>query len=109
MVAGISFGIEVHRENATRVVVPFGELDIASASELEGELDQAWQVSDALVVVDLRRVEFIDSAGLRVIANAHQRAVQTHGHLVVVEGNEQVQRMLSLTGLMDILTIVKAP
>jgi anti-anti-sigma factor len=97
----------VHREGDAAVIVPMGELDLGGAPLLEREL--AALASVRLVIVDLRSVEYMDSTGLNVLLRGHQRAMESGQEFAVVQGPEQVQRLLSLTGVADRLTLVDAP
>ena len=56
----------------TRVIL-IGELDIASTSELEEQLAAIEVDSPATLLLDLRRVDFIDSTGLRALIAADER------------------------------------
>lgn len=82
-----------------------GELDLATASELSEQLGRA-EHDASVVVVDLRGLEFMDSTGVAVLANADRRARERGGRLVVVRGGQQVQRLLELTGLDQCLEVV---
>ena len=86
-----------------------GELDLASAPALEDELDKALDGGAGRIVVDLRELEFIDSTGLSVLVKAHQRAQESDQEFGLVKGGAQVQRLLSLTGLSDRLTVAETP
>jgi anti-anti-sigma factor len=75
-----------------------GDLDVFLKGKLQQEL-QAGSEGGTLVI-DLSAVSFIDSAGLTVLIDAHKRAARTGGEvrLVVLE-NQQVYRILQITGL----------
>lgn len=80
-----------------------GELDLVSSHALEARLHG---LDDrALVVIDLRELEFIDSTGLGVLVKTHQRFREDGRELVLVAGDGQVSRLLSLTGLADQLKL----
>jgi anti-anti-sigma factor len=51
----------------------------------------------------------MDSTGLRVLLGAHQRAQETSRRFALVRGADQVERVLTLTGVRDLLTVVDAP
>jgi anti-sigma B factor antagonist len=85
-----------------------GELDIATAPQFEHALGRA-QADAALVILDLRELEFIDSSGAHVIAGANGRARQAGGRLVVVRGPVQVERLFALVGLDRRLELVDHP
>src|SRR6187200_2873223 len=70
-------------EGQTRVVL-VGELDIASAETLERELETLEADSPGTLVLDLRRVEFIDSTGLRAVIAADARARSAGRRFVIV-------------------------
>lgn len=101
------FRIEVSQIPDRTVLCLFGELDLASAAALEQELGRF--AGDTRVVLDLRRLEFIDSTGLSVLVKSDQRAAGTDGELVILSaGDGQVRRLLDLTGLGERLTVVEA-
>jgi anti-anti-sigma factor len=86
-----------------------GDLDLLSRPALEGALDRLLGSDAELLIVDLREVEFMDSTGLHLVVQAHQRAHAAGRRLVLVRGSEHVQRLFDLTGVTDSLTIVGSP
>lgn len=102
---------EVERRDGGQAVVieVSGELDLASSPGLEQELERHVNSGTELLIVDLRRLEFMDSTGLSVLVRAHQQAVEAGRRFAVVRGPQQVQRLLSLTGVADRLTLVDSP
>ena len=81
-----------------------GELDLSTATQLEGPLEDATQAEDAAVLIDLADCDFIDSTGIALIVRAWQRIDATAGNggkggLVLCCQNEQVRRVLEVTGL----------
>jgi anti-sigma B factor antagonist len=82
-----------------------GELDLAAASTLEVELTQAIEGRSELIVVDLANLDFIDSTGLSVLVRGHQQAQEAGLELGLVNPGAQVERLLSLTGLAERLTL----
>jgi anti-sigma B factor antagonist len=74
-----------------------GELDIATAPELERTLHESRQLAH-LTVLDLRDLAFMDSAGVHTIVNASLRARQDGRRLVLVRGRPDIYRMFTLTG-----------
>jgi len=83
-----------------------GELDIASAADLESELGRVEEGRPALIVIDLRPLEFMDSSGLRSLVAADSRAREQGRRLVLVRGRDRVQRVFSITRLDERLEIV---
>ncbi len=86
-----------------------GELDIASTDELEKQLTAIEADSPGTLVLDLRRVEFIDSTGLRALIAADERARSGGRRLAVVRGPDAVARLLTVTQLDQRLEIVDDP
>lgn len=101
--------VEVHREDPAAIVAPSGEVDLASAPSLEAALGRVWQSGAQHVILDLRGVQFMDSTGLHVILSAHQHAQRFGLRFEVVDGGEQVHKLLTLTGVLNKLNIAAAP
>lgn len=81
-----------------------GELDLSTAPDLEAPLEDAIAAGDTSVLVDLSECEFIDSTGIALIVRAWQRLDrgadgEGSGRVVISSGNDQVRRVLEVTGL----------
>ena len=100
---------KVHSEarDGAVVVVASGEIDLATSPELRSALTDH---EAPKLILDLRKVTFIDSSGLGVIVGQQKRS-QEDGHTfsVAVEGASAVQRILDLSGLVKILDVVADP
>jgi anti-anti-sigma factor len=89
-------------EHGVRTISVRGELDLSTAPELEGPLEQALDSGDgSSVLIDLASCEFIDSTGIALIVRAWQRLDSEEGSraLVICSHNDQVRRVLEITGL----------
>lgn len=84
-----------------------GELDIGSVDTLSKALERAGDEASERIVVDLSRVEFMDSTGLRILIGAHRRARETDRSLVVVTGDSPAARVLELTRMGRHLSVVR--
>ena len=80
-----------------------GRLDTMTAPELEAELNKDLGGAESLVL-DFSKLDYISSAGLRVLLSAH-KAMITKGGMKVTHVNEIVQEVFDVTGFSDILTI----
>ena len=80
-----------------------GRLDTMTAPELEAELNQSLANAESLTL-DFSKLEYISSAGLRVLLSAH-KAMSAKGGMKVTNVNEIVQEVFDVTGFADILTI----
>jgi anti-sigma B factor antagonist len=90
-------------DGGVRVVAVRGELDLGTAPDLEGPLEDAVESGEPLLI-DLSRCEFIDSTGIAMIVRAWQRladgdGADARGRVVICSENEQVRRVLGITGL----------
>ena len=80
-----------------------GRLDTMTAPELEVELNKSLGGADSLVL-DFSKLDYISSAGLRVLLTAH-KAMVAKGGMKICNVNEVVQEVFEVTGFADILTI----
>src|SRR5437764_3578662 len=82
-----------------------GELDIATAPRLEEEVRRLENEGRALIFIDLRGLEFMDSSGLRALLAADARARARVARIVILRGDERIQRVLEDTRLDEHLAI----
>ena len=83
-------------------VLPRGDLDIGGAPELDETLSLALASDAKTIVIDLRGLEFVDSTGLRTLISPTQ--AEGGDRVTFVEGNDHVQSVFRIAGLMDELT-----
>jgi anti-anti-sigma factor len=98
--------IEAHEHDGLAHVVLTGELDLSTIDQVEQALTRVEGEGPAVVALDLSRLTFLDSSGLRVIVSADQRARRENRRFVVVRGPETVQRVFSITRLDEQLELV---
>lgn len=96
-------GLEIATPSRNRFVVS-GEIDAHTAAVLRQSLIAA--DPELGVVLDLTAVEFIDSSGLRVIVEQHERCQARGSTLVLHEPSRVVRRLLEVTALDRVLHIV---
>ncbi|MBQ6562997.1 MAG: STAS domain-containing protein [Clostridia bacterium] len=80
-----------------------GRLDTLTAPELEAELGKTMKDADSLVF-DFTKLDYISSAGLRVLLAAHKTMMKKDG-MKVTHVNDIVKEVFEVTGFSDILTI----
>ena len=80
-----------------------GRLDTTTAPQLDDELKSALNGVTKLDC-DLAKLEYISSAGLRVLLSA-QKVMNKQGEMVVKNANEEIKEIFEVTGFVDILTI----
>lgn len=103
------FRLEVRSAGRAEVITVRGELDLASAPALEKELERASELGPELLLLDLSELDFMDSTGLSILVKAHQQATDAGREFALVRGPQQVQRLLTLTGVADRLTLIDTP
>jgi anti-sigma B factor antagonist len=102
------FSVTRRRVGDAVVVAPVGEVDLATVDALQAELDAAAGES-AQLVLDLRDITFMDSAGLRLLLHLSRTLEDAGGTLTVVRGTREVQRLFDLVGLGGRLTMLDHP
>jgi anti-sigma B factor antagonist len=98
--------IDAHRHEDLAHVVLTGELDLSTVEKVEQELQRVESDGPTVVALDLSRLTFLDSSGLRLIVSADQRARKENRRFAIVRGPDTVQRVFSITHLDEQLEIV---
>ena len=98
----MSLNIEKKLSDVNTIVLS-GRLDTVTAPQLEAELEKILSDSDALVL-DMANLEYISSAGLRVILKA-QKAMNTKGTMKLIHIGESIMEVFDITGFSDFLNI----
>jgi anti-sigma B factor antagonist len=86
-----------------------GALDLAHAYRFDDELRHAERDASSLLVLDLRDLDFVDSAGISRILAARRRARRAGRRMVLVRGSRAVQRFLQLAALTEHFEFVTSP
>jgi anti-sigma B factor antagonist len=104
------FSISLTEVDGRAHVTLRGELDLATAPELEQLVTERIDSSQE-VVVDLRGLEFMDSSGIRVLVAAHTRAGRTGTRVFIVrpEPDSAVAKIVEVSGLDSELNILDDP
>ena len=80
-----------------------GRLDTTTAPDLQSEIDSSLEGVNELVL-DLEKLEYISSAGLRVLLSA-QKKMNAQGSMTLINVGDAVKEIFEITGFIDILTI----
>jgi anti-sigma B factor antagonist len=91
-------GFKVHsfRARHDHVIAVTGELDLATVGLLEAGLDAAQAAGAERIVLDLRKLAFADSSGVKAVIKAQRRVGD---RLVLVRGPRPIDRLFELCGL----------
>ncbi len=91
-------------QNGTSLTISMeGRLDTTTAPELEQALKGGMDAANTLTL-DFSKLDYISSAGLRVLLSAH-KVMSKKGGMKVTNVNEMVMEVFDVTGFADILTI----
>ena len=90
-------------EGSKLIIALEGRLDTITAPDLERELKNSLDGISELVL-DIGKLEYISSAGLRVLLSA-QKVMNKQGSMVVKNACDEVMEIFEVTGFADILTI----
>jgi anti-sigma B factor antagonist len=103
--SGASFSAKVVGLEDDSLVVLSGELDMATASELTGVLDQVVAHGSREVVLDLSGLTFIDSSGIAALVEAQHRLSEQGRELSVHGARHSALRVFEISGLVDFLHV----
>ena len=95
--------IEKKSEDKTLTLVVSGRIDTMTAPEFEKVIREDLENVETLIL-DFENLDYISSAGLRVILTA-QKIMRRQGEMKIVHVNEVVSEVFEVTGFSDILTI----
>ena len=97
--------IHVHVAGEMQVFELVGSLDIATSPTVRAALTSASERGNHRLVVDLSRVDFLDSTGLGALIGGQRRAKEFHGEVRLVAKEGQILRLLRITGLLKVFGV----
>jgi anti-anti-sigma factor len=104
------FSISTTERDGGVIVLVRGELDLATAPDLEEVVSERMDAGQE-VVIDLRELQFMDSSGLRVLVAAHARSTNGGPRFAMVRAREgsEVAKIMSISGVDERLELVDEP
>ena len=94
-----------HESDRSARVHISGEVDMATAGELQTALQDVEQRNPDTLVLDLNGVTFIDSSGLHVLLNCARRGQRAHRQVMAVNVSRHLRRLFALVALDKTLVI----
>jgi anti-sigma B factor antagonist len=94
--------VDPHRESV--FVRPVGELDLATAPIVDTQLAELVEAGFRNIVVDLGKLRFLDSTGLRLLLSWEARARAEGVEMRVLPGPPPVQRIFAIAGLTKLVS-----
>jgi anti-anti-sigma factor len=95
--------ITVTVQGTTTTIALTGEWDLAEEQPARRAIREALSRAPECLVLDLSQLTFIDSSGIHVVDELHQRTLRESAHLVIVPGSRTVRRPFEIVGLADVL------
>lgn len=91
--------INVRNENNVPVVDLTGEVDAYTSARFREAIIELIESGAASLVINMERVEYIDSSGLGALVGGLKRASEREGKIVIVCSNPQIRKVFEITGL----------
>ena len=91
------------RQGDAHVIGLSGELDLANVAGLQTEVLRIESSDCSSIVFDLRGLDFLDSTGVHLLAEAHRRATGRGSKVSVAVDDGPVRRVLQVSGMLDVL------
>jgi anti-anti-sigma factor len=105
----VGLGVKVDKRGSRVRVELSGELDLASAKLLHERLEQVESGHPELLVLDLRRLRFMDSSGLREIVDAVRRGRDQGRQVALVRAHGPIEDLLDMTRVEEMTQTVEDP
>src|SRR5689334_7820286 len=96
----MNLGIAVHDDEGTTLLALSGELDIASAGELEDQVAKLVAAGRTRVVADLSALSFCDSTGIGTLVRANNDCRRSGGYFRLAALSRNVARVMGVVGLL---------
>ena len=102
----MTFQSEIVETDGIQLISLSGRLDSATSNVFESSLQKLFENQGSLVTMNFSGLDYISSAGLRVILMVAKRAKQAKGRLVLVGLQPHVKEVFEISGFLKILEVV---
>ena len=100
--------ITTNISNQNLIISLSGRLDTVTSPQLEEEINRSSFEEIETVTLNMRSLEYISSAGLRVILMLHKKLAGINGRLKLINVNDMIMEIFTMTGMDSFLEIDKA-
>ena len=105
----MSLEIEIHAEpNEGKRISLAGSLDTDTAPQLQGKIDEEIDSTVHMVIMDLKRLHFLSSAGLRVIFKTKKQLDEHHGKFMLLNLQPQVRKVFDIIKALDGMNVFRS-
>ncbi len=101
----MDLSLSTRSEGGRTIVEAVGEIDVYTAPKLREQLTELVDVGRLDIIVDMQKVEFLDSTGLGVLVGGLKRVNQHDGSLRLVCPQERILKIFRITGLTKVFAI----
>lgn len=101
----LSIDIKTENHGEALVFRLRGSLDLATSPAVRAALVEAATDGNHEIIVDLTKLEFLDSTGLGALIGAHRRALEHGGNVRLAVGDGPIARLLNITGLLRVFPV----
>jgi anti-sigma B factor antagonist len=105
---GAGLDIKTEDVDGVSLIILSGEVDVYSAPKLRETIKDIVEQGKNNVVVDLEKVDFLDSTGLGVLVGGLKRVRQQDGELGLICNQEKILRIFRITGLTKVFPIYQS-
>ena len=95
-------------EGDIQIIFLEGRMDLANSMKTESKLNEVLGEGVLKIVIDLEKLEFMSSSGLRTIISVEKRLRERGGKLVLANMSETVENLFNLTRLYDLFVVRKS-
>lgn len=99
--------ITANINNKTLVIFLSGRLDTITSPQLEEEINSFSLDEIETIILNVKELEYISSAGLRVVLKMHKKMAAKGGTLKLIYVNDMIMEIFDMTGMSDFLEIEK--
>lgn len=97
--------IREKKEHGKLTLFTSGRLDTASSPNLENALSEKLTEDVLELTLNFEELEYLSSAGLRILLEAHKRMKKRNGRMVIYGANKDILQVFKITGFQDFLII----
>ncbi|MDQ5983755.1 MAG: putative anti-sigma factor antagonist BtrV [Eubacteriales bacterium SKADARSKE-1] len=98
--------IEIQKENGQVILSLSGRLDTNTSGEFENALIELFNKGEKNILIDLKDLIYLSSAGLRVFLGAQKTIDSINGKMLVKNVNETIMEIFQITGFLEFIKIV---
>jgi anti-sigma B factor antagonist len=99
--------VDFKTRDAILIISVAGNIDSKTAPELQQKIVEAAHDTNK-IIIDLSKVEFVSSAGLRVLLMVYRQIKTNDGTVVLVGVSEEIEEVMSMTGFINFFKIYKS-